>query len=173
MRGAYYFDLFAFTNNLIYRIKPQYLVGLIIPLFVQRSKYCHSSCITFFCWFRKIISKWPLRQRCWGEDFLPPKEFLMLYSELSGFRKEDASNVLICSVKNVPNHLDLKKIMNQMSWYVVWKMFQIIWFLEIWYINYLDMSCQKYQDCSNLWIATGICDEHAVLQNTHKVIWLL
>ena len=37
----------------------------------------------------------------------------MLYSELSGFRKEDASNVLICSVKNIkiiiPNYLDIKK----------------------------------------------------------------
>ena len=59
-----------------------------------------------------------------------------------------------------------------MSRYVVWKMFQIIWFLEIWYINYLDMSCQKYQDCSNLWIATGICDEHAVLQNVTSFSWI-
>ena len=62
--------------------------------------------------------------------------------------------------------------MNQVPRYVVWKMFQIIWFLEIWYINYLDMSCQKYQDCSNLWIATGICDEHAVLQNVTSFSWI-
>ena len=149
MRGAYYFDLFAFTNNLIYRDKSSIFGGINNPPICSVLRFKALKILSllmhnrFFCWFRKIISKGPLRQRCWGEDFLPPKEFLMLYSELSGFRKEDASNVLICSVKNIPNYLDLKKdnessasicsvknvpnylvfrnMIHQLSWYVVSK----------------------------------------------------
>ena len=100
------------------RNKSSILVRSIIPLFVKyqylrRSRYCQ------ICGFRKIFSKQPLRQRCWGEDFLPLKEFLMLRFGLSVFRKYHASTVSICSVINVTNHLDLKKIMHQLSWYVV------------------------------------------------------
>ena len=52
-----------------------------------------------------VRSKRPLRRRCWGEDFLPPKEFLMLRSELSGFRKDNESTVSICNLRNVSNYL--------------------------------------------------------------------
>ena len=52
-----------------------------------------------------VRSKRPLRRRCWGEDFLPPKEFLMLRSELSGFREDNESTVSICNLRNVSNYL--------------------------------------------------------------------
>ena len=34
------------------------------------------------------------------------------------------------------------------------------------------MYHEKYQDCGHLWIATGICDEHAVLQNVTSFSWI-
>ena len=124
MRGAYYFDLFAFTNNLLYRNKSSIFGWINNPPICSVSRFKAL----------KILSLL-MHNRFFFVGFV--KSF---QSDLF----DNGVEVKISSLQRnfwcyIPNYLDLEKRMHRMSWYIVSKMFQIIWFLKIWYINFFDM----------------------------------